>query len=137
MADVSVTAASVTLVNGPFADGLSGEAITAGMAVYLSAAGTWLKAQRDGTQVEAGQYGLGVALNSAPGTGQPIRVALPGALIVAGGTVAAGVVYYVSATAGGFTIDAPASTNWNSVLALGVSTSRLRVIGLAAEAVLA
>lgn len=134
MADIAVTAANVALVSGPFADGLSAAAITAGQAVYQTSTGTWGLAQRDGTQAECGQYGLGMALNSAPGTGQPIRVALPGADVTCGGTVAVGTIYTISATAGGWTSDAASSTNYNSVFAVGKSTTRLRLICVAAEA---
>lgn len=133
MADISVTAANVALVTGPFADGISAVAILAGQAVYLTATGTWGLAQRDGTQVEGGQYGLGMALNSAPGAGQPVRVALPGADVTCGGTVATSVVYTISDTAGGFTVDAATQNDWNSVFAIGKSTTRLRLICVAAE----
>ena len=133
MADISVTAANVAPVSGPYADGVAAVAITAGQAVYQLAAGTWGLAQRDGTQIEAGLYGLGIALNTA-GIGQPLKIGLAGSDVTCGGTVAVGTVYTLSATAGGWTADAAASTNYNSVFALGKSTTRLRMVCTVAEA---
>ena len=137
MADLSITAASVSLISGPSCDAYAGEALTAGQSAYLAADGKWYKAQRDGTQIEGGQYGLGIAVNSAPGVGQAVRIALPGALVAIGATVAANAIYRVSATAGAIADAAGSSTNYDSLLAFGVSTSRVRVIGAPAEAVTA
>jgi hypothetical protein len=99
MADLSITAASVVLVSGPTFQATAGEAITAGQAVYNSAATTVKKAQTDGTSAEAAA--TGIALNGG-GTGQPIVCAGEGARVtLAGATTAAGVIYYVSNGAGG------------------------------------
>ena len=152
MADVVVTAANVVLNSGPSAVGILGETVTAGQVVYLKSDGKWWLAQRDGAtglvgfeQAGAGAAGttlpaftgyLAFALNGG-GAGQPVKVALPGADVTCGGTVAVGTVYTLSATAGGFTSDASASTNYNSIVGVGKSTSRLRLILVAAEAAVA
>lgn len=140
MANLSVTVAEVVLNSGPFADGISGAAITSGQGVYLSASGTWLPAKSNGTQVEAGQYGLGIAVNSQPATGGPVRVALPGADVTIGATAAPalGKHFVVSATAGSIadTADITTSTQWKSALAICRATSKLRVVGVPAEVAL-
>lgn len=140
MADISITAASVVLVSGVPMTGTAGETIAAGKPVYLKDSdGRWWLAQRDGTQEEAGGTGgvngkLGIALNSAS-AGQPIDVAGPGCDVTIGGTVAVGEIIRLSGTAGGLnSADAAGSGHFDSVVAIGKSTTRVRVIGHAAEA---
>lgn len=96
-----------------------GEAVTAGQAVYLkSSDGKWWLAQCDGTAEEAGSGGVGVALNGGAAN-QPAAVQT-GGLITIGGTVAATLVYVVSATAGGI-----------CPIADLVSTNKLTILGYA------
>lgn len=101
MADITITAASV--VPGSDANviqGTAGETITAGMAVYYnSTTSKWLKAQCDGTAVEAGSGGVGIALTGSSNN-QSINVQIAGSVTI-GGTVVATTPYIVSATAGG------------------------------------
>jgi predicted transcriptional regulator len=115
MADVSITPANVV----PGADaqplnGISGETITAGMAVYLkSSDGRYWKSQMDGTAAEAAIAGIATTGSSA---GQNVVVQIGGTLTI-GGTVVAGTVYIVSATAGGICPVADiASTNYLSIV---------------------
>lgn len=68
MADITITAANVSLVSAPSGVVLEGQtaaaAIGVGQAVYLLDNGTWGLAQCDGTAVEAGSNDLGIALNT-------------------------------------------------------------------------
>lgn len=140
MADIAVTAASVVLSAGVPEEGLAGATITAGQSVYFDATtGKWKLAQRDGTIAEQGYRagspgrGLGMALNGAS-DGQPLKVAGQNCLVAGGFTVAVGVIYRVSGTAGGWTTDAAAGGNFDGVFAIGVTTASLRIIGVPAEA---
>lgn len=113
MTALSLTASAVLLVAGPHADGIAGEALTAGQAVYQKASdGKWCKAQCDGTAEEAGSLrGCGLALNTADATGAPVRVALPGATVKLGAGTA-GIVYMVGGAAGALVPEGDlASTN--------------------------
>lgn len=101
----------------------AGETLTAGQCVYLSAAGTWLKAQSDGTAVEAGSLGLGFALHASL-TGQPVAVQT-GGIFTIGATAApvVGTIYVVSATAG--SVDA-----WAAL----VTTNKITILGICSTA---
>lgn len=142
MADIAVTAANVALVSGPRIEGVAGAAILAGQIVYRKASDQkWYLAQRDGTAEEGGYAGvgtgigdLGFALNSAPGAGQPLDIAGPGADVTCGGTIVIGTIYTLSDTAGGFTTDAQSSGDYNGVVGIGKSTTRMRLILQAGEA---
>lgn len=125
-AALSVTAANVLWVSGPKdADQVAGEAFAAGALVYLAAAGTWLKAQDDGTAIEAGSLGIGVALATADVASARVSIARPGAIISLG-TGTAGTVYINCDAAGGI---CPASdamtTDKVTVVGVGIGTSRL------------
>lgn len=99
MADISITAANVLPgSNARTEDGVAGETITAGQLVYRAAAtGKFMKADANGaTEAKAVR---GVALNGAS-NGQPLRIQKKG-LITIGGTLTAGVSYYLSDTPGG------------------------------------
>lgn len=129
MADLTVTAANVFLVSGPTTDGLAGEAVTAGMAVYRRETdGLWLKAQVDGTAPEAGAGGSGIALNTADRANAPLRVARHGSIVELG-TGTAGVVYTMADTAGGIRPNADnGSGDKITPLALGIGSNRVQVI---------
>lgn len=103
MADLTITAASVAQSTGAdTVDGLAGETITAGMSVYLNASNVWMKAQCDGTAIEAGSGGVrnfGIALHASL-SGQPLKVQV-GGIITIGATVAVGTDYVIATTAGG------------------------------------
>ena len=58
MADIAVTVANVLVGASPqVANGFAGEAILQGQSVYKAANGTWMKAQCDGTAIQAGFLG--------------------------------------------------------------------------------
>lgn len=130
MAALSITKANVAWVSGPVEPGTAGEALDAGDAVYRAASGKWLKAQADGTTVEAGENGYGMALATADADGARIQVALPGA-IVGIGTGTAAIVYAIGTTAGDIVpvTDLVTTTQKVTPAFLGVGTSRLLVLG--------
>lgn len=99
MADLTITAANVLFTSGTKETRNAGASITAGQAVYLdSATDTYKLAQCDGT---AAEYAVrGIALHAA-GTGQPLTIALTGAVINIGATTAKTTTYVLSAAAGG------------------------------------
>ena len=87
--------------------------------------GTWLKAQHDGTAIEAGLYGTGMALATADAAGARISVALPAA-IVGIGTGTAGIVYTPGATTGDYVPTADlGSTDKVTVAAVGIGSSQV------------
>lgn len=128
MVALSITAANVAWQSGPVAtDQVAGEAFAAGAMLYRSAAGTWLKAQCDGTAIEAGSDNIGMALATADAAGARVSVALPGAVVTVG-TGTAGVVYCIGATAGALNPVADlTSTNKVTVAALGIGSSKLQL----------
>jgi len=127
--DLTITASGVVYVSGPKdGDQQAGEAFAAGAMVYLSATGTWLKAQDDGTAVEAGQNGIGMALSTADAANARVSIARPGAIVTIG-TGTAGVIYTLSDNAGGL---APSADNGSAdkitPAALGIGTSQVLLI---------
>lgn len=98
MADLTVTATSVVNVSASLGNGIAGEAITAGQAVYLKPSDSRLwKAQCDGTTDEGNP--VGIALNGGS-AGQTITYAASGEINI-GATTAKTTTYVLSATAGG------------------------------------
>lgn len=100
MADLTITAASVLAgANAVKKDGVAGETITAGKAVYLaSATKKWMLADSNSGTAEARKAG-GIALNGAA-LNQPLAVQISGDITI-GATLTAGTAYYLSDTAGG------------------------------------
>lgn len=131
MTALSVTASQVVLVSGPVrSDQVAGEAFVAGAGVYKSAAGTWLKAQCDGTAVEAGANELGIALATADAAGARVSVAIDDAVVNlgAGAAAAAGVQYCPGATAGSLVPIADlTSTNKVTPFALGIGSNKVQL----------
>lgn len=125
---LTVTASNVAWVSGPITtDAVAGEAFAAGAAVYLSAAGTWLKAQDDGTAVEAGSGGIGIALGTADAIGARVSVARVDA-VVSLGTGTAGAVYILCDAAGGICPSADAGTTDKvTVIAVGIGSNKVHV----------
>lgn len=131
MADLSVTAGSVVAsTNASKVHGTAGATITAGQAVYYdSSAGSWKLAQADGTTAEAGLNGVGIALVGAS-SGQPVIVATGDSNFDPGATATEGIIYCVSATAGGI---APLADLTNvtpdkvTVLGVGLSTGNIKL----------
>jgi hypothetical protein len=100
MADLSLTAANVVKgSNAVVENGIAGETIAAGKAVYKSSStNKWMLADADGATAEV-RTAIAVALNGAS-LNQPISVQRSGQITI-GGTVTAGIQYYLSNTAGG------------------------------------
>lgn len=125
---LTVTASNVVWQSGPVdKDCIAGEAFASGALVYLSASGTWLKAQGDGTAIEAGSLGIGIALATADVAGARVSVARPEA-VVSLGTGTAGTVYIVGDTAGGIYPAADAGTTDKvTVVAVGIGSNKLKL----------
>lgn len=121
MVDIVVTPASVLPGSNATVDhGTSGATITAGQVVYKDSADKkWKLADNDSATAEI-REATGIALNGAS-AGQPIAVQKAG-LITVGGTLTAGVAYYLSATPGGICPVADIASG-DYVCLLGVSTS--------------
>lgn len=100
MADLSVTAASVVSgSNAVKAQGIAGETIAAGKAIYLaSSTKKWMLADSNSATAEA-RKATAIALNGASAN-QPL-VAQTGGDITIGSTVTAGTSYFLSDTPGG------------------------------------
>lgn len=130
MAALTVTASNVVYVSGPVVkDAVAGEAFAAGAAVYLSATDTWLKAQGDGTAVEAGSNGIGIALATADVAGARVSVATAGAIVTLG-TGTAGIVYYIGDTAGSiFPVADLGSADKVTPLCFGIGSNRVQLLG--------
>lgn len=128
MVALTITASNVLWQSGPkLGDQVAGEAFDAGAEIYLAANGKWLKAQCDGTAIEAGSENIGMALSSADADGARISVALPGA-VVAIGTSTAGVIYCPGTTAGSLIPTADlATTNKVTVAAIGIGSNKVQL----------
>lgn len=100
MTDVSITPANVLGGAGSTrVDGIAGETIAAGKAVYFdTATRTWKLADSNSGTAAARKAG-GIALNGAS-LNQPIAVQKSGDITV-GGTLVPGTAYYLSDTPGG------------------------------------
>lgn len=125
MADITVTSTSVIPgANATVLTGTAGETITAGQSVYLNASSLWMKAQCDGTALEAGSSNRGIAVTGAA-INQSINVQIAGTITI-GATVVATTQYIVSATAGGICPIADiASTNYLTLLGYASTTGAL------------
>jgi hypothetical protein len=124
MADLTITAGNVVPNQAGLKDenGYAGVAITAGQAVVLNAAGLWVLADADNVCYTTDRFGI--ALNGASAN-QPIRVQV-GGKITAGGTVAVGIIYCVSATAGGICPSADLTTGkYVTILGTGISATEI------------
>lgn len=132
MADLVVTAAQVlapTDGSGNFISGIAGATITAGQPLYLdSVTSTYKLADANASQATA--QAVGIATHAAL-AGQPIRMqgGRGGYLILgAGAAPVVGIIYCVSATAGGISPSADlASTDYVTILGVGATTNRLQI----------
>lgn len=127
MADISITAASVLAGSGATTEnGNLGATVTAGQAVYKdSADGLWKLADSNSATVAA-RTPQGIALNGGA-TGQPVRVLREGNITI-GGTLTAGVAYYLSDTPGGICpIADVGSGEYSTVLGIATTTAILAV----------
>jgi len=121
MTDIVITAANVVAGSNATIDhGTAGATVTAGQVVYRSATTKkWLLADSNSATAEV-REATGIALNGAS-DGQPLAVQKSG-LITIGGTLTAGVAYYLSDTPGGICPVADIGSGEYSCL-LGMSTS--------------
>jgi len=127
MADIAITAANVLAKGGAsVVNSVAGAAITAGQLVYYdSAAASWKLADNDSATAAARSPG-GIALNGAA-AGQPLAVLKSGPIII-GGTLTAGVAYYLSATPGGLCPVADLGTGkYPTIIGIAKSTTVLDV----------
>lgn len=131
MADFSVVAAGVVKRTGATpVNGVAGETLAPGKAVYLNANDSrWWLAQSDGTAAQAGSGGIGVALHTAL-AGQPIQVITAGDWY-AGAAAVEGEDYYCSDTAGGLAprADTVTSTEYRTLICTGLDGGDMRMIG--------
>lgn len=129
MTAIVITAANVALVSGaPLSDQQAGEAFTAGMVVYQADNGTWLKAQGDGTAVEAGANNIGIALFTADAAGARGSIASTGCVVTYGAVLTAALVYMIGDTAGSIypTADLGAADKM-TVIGIAISTANLLI----------
>ena len=120
MADITITAANVIAGSGAsILRGAAGGAVTAGQIVARNSNGTFVPADNNAVTA-SGRTAIGVALNGAA-NGQPIAVASAGPVTI-GGTLTAGVAYYLSDTPGGICPVADVGAGEYVVL-LGIATS--------------
>lgn len=126
MVALTITPANVAWVSGPvLADQIAGEAFAAGVSVYQADNGTWLRAQCDGTAIEAGANNTGVALATADAANARVSIAPPGSVISIG-TGTAGIVYTIGRVVGQLVPTADLlSTDKVTPVALGIGTNRL------------
>lgn len=124
--DLSVTAASVspTASSVLAPPGYAGEALTAGQAVYRKASdGKWYKADCNSATAEVRVASAIVLTGSAAGQSVVVQT---GGQITIGATLTAGVVYYLSGTAGGIRPVADNTTgDYPQVLGMAMSTTSL------------
>lgn len=130
MADIVITAANVAWVSGPvLSDQIAGGAFIAGNVVYRADNGAWLKAQGDGTAIEAGSNDVGVALFTADAIGARGSIATAGAIITYGAVLTAGLFYTVADTLGALRPSADnGSTDKATLVGQAISTSQLLLI---------
>jgi hypothetical protein len=124
-ADLSVTAASVAPGSSAItATGVAGEALTAGQFVYRKASdGKFYKADCNSATAEVRVASAVVLTGSA--AGQPV-VVQTGGQYIAGATLTAGTVYYLSGTAGGIRPVADNTTgDYPQVVGMAMSTTSL------------
>ncbi|TBC10007.1 hypothetical protein [Rhizobium ruizarguesonis] len=100
MTDIVITPANVLAASNAERDqGIAGEAITAGKAIYLAATtNRWMLADSNSATAEARQA-KAIALNGAS-VGQPVAFQKSGDITI-GGTLTAGQAIYLSDTPGG------------------------------------
>ena len=100
MADLTITAASVLAgANATKKEGLAGETLVAGKAVYQAAATKkWFLADSNSATAEV-RRAVGITLNAAS-LNQPVSVQTSGDITI-GATLTAGVALYLSDTPGG------------------------------------
>jgi hypothetical protein len=126
MADITITAANVLAQAGAqLVSGNALAAVTAGQVVYRDAT-TQQFGLADNNGATATRVPVGIALNGAA-AGQPLTILTFGSIAI-GGTMTAGVAYYLSDTPGGICPVADIATGETATLiGIATSTSILRV----------
>jgi hypothetical protein len=127
MSDLVITAANVAPSDSAAIEyGTSGEALTAGKAIYRKAAdGLMYKARANAATTDDAS---GIAMNDAPGVGQPVAYARAGT-INPGATLAVGTIYVLSAAAAGgiAPVDDLVSTNYVTMLGIATAAGALQL----------
>ncbi|MGO6835026.1 hypothetical protein ACCS87_02695 [Rhizobium ruizarguesonis] len=127
MTDLVITAANVLAASNAERDqGIAGETIVAGKAIYLAATtNRWMLADSNSATGEARQA-KAIALNGAS-VGQPVSFQKSGDITI-GATLVAGTAYYLSDTPGGICPLADVGTGeYVCLLGLAKSTSVLAI----------
>lgn len=127
MADIAITAANVVAGSGSTrVAGSAGETIAAGKWVYLEPTSKKYMLADSNSATAAARKAVGLALNSAS-LNQPINV-LTGGPVTVGGTLTAGLAYYLSDTPGGMCPIADVGAGeYVCLLGLAASTTVLNV----------
>jgi hypothetical protein len=120
MADLSVTASQVLKSTGAqTVTGVAGATITAGQPVYKDATDSSELKLAGAASTAAVAACVGIALHAAL-DGQPLTYQHAGTIIIgAAASVAEGVEYHLSTTAGAITADAAVSTEYMTHLGVG------------------
>jgi hypothetical protein len=137
MADLTITAGNVVKGTGATTETLIACAsITAGQSLYKDASDSNKAKLTDAdSATAAARVFYGLALNSAA-SGQPV-VVQTGGIITIGATVAVGVAYYLSDTAGGICPFADLEAgDYPTIIGIGVSTTQIKIGPLAAGVVI-
>lgn len=127
MANLVITAASVVADSTATLEvGTAGATITAGQVVYVDTTTKTYKLADCDSATLAVRTARGIALEGAS-AGQPLTIIRAGDVTI-GATIAAGVAYYLSPTAGGICPIADLSSgDYPVVLGMGKSTTVLKV----------
>jgi len=127
MADISITAANVLMSSaGKKKTGIAAATTTAGQLVYLDTTTNQLTLA-DGDAL-ASAVVAGVALHGAL-AGQPLSYCYYDPAFALGGTVAVGIPYFASLTAGGIAPEADLLTgDYTTYIGLGASTTTIKLV---------
>lgn len=127
MADHTVTPANVQQgANAKLKYGTAGAAIIAGQAVYLDPTDNTYKLADHDSATAAVRDVAGIAVNSAPGAGQPITVCEYDDDFTPGFTIANGVGVYLSGTAGGLCPFADLATgDYPKLIMMGIGSDKV------------
>lgn len=126
MADLSITAASVA-AGDSYVTCIAAAAVTAGQVVYKDPITGKFGLADCNSGTVAARTPYGIALNSAPGAGQPLSVQPRGA-ITPGATLTPGEAYYLSANPGAICpVGDLTSGMYPTILGIAVSASVLNL----------
>lgn len=128
MADLTITAANVVAGStARMTEGTAGVALTAGQVVYQEAATGLMKLCDCNSATAEVRVPKGIALHAAA-INQPVAILTQGPVTI-GATVAAGVTYFVSGTAGGIRPAADNTTgDYVSIVGIATSTTVIDVL---------